>query len=371
VTLGEKLAKSLGRPSGFDYMRIVLATCVVCWHTIVITYGTDFQNLVWATPEYRVLIAWILPVFFALSGLLVAGSLERATGIVGFLYLRMIRIFPALIVEILLSALILGPLLTKFDSTTYFSSPMFWAYFLNCLGDIHFALPGVFTDNPTDKVNGQLWTVPYELYCYVALAVLVILRLAKRQWQSGVLVAGLVVFGIYKSVSLDSITTGPFSGRLLVACFLVGNFFYLNRSWIPHNRMLGAGSIAVALVCVSYPRLTFLSPLPIVYATAFLGLLNPRKLRVLSTGDYSYGIFLYGFPIQQAVVASGLFPRNGFANLIVAYPFIVMVAVCSWHLCEKRVLGLKKFRNAIDSMFCLGAAVRVARSFALLGKRTG
>ena len=103
--------------------------------------------------------------FFALSGFLVASSLERCKTLFTFLGLRAIRILPALAVEIFISALIIGPLFTTEPAKAYFAAPEFHDYFLNILGDIHYHLPGVFAANPSDAVNGQLWTVPYEMIC--------------------------------------------------------------------------------------------------------------------------------------------------------------------------------------------------------------
>jgi peptidoglycan/LPS O-acetylase OafA/YrhL len=97
-----------------------------------------------------------------------------------FLGLRAIRIFPALFVEVILSALILGPLVTTLPPQLYFSDPLFFNYLLNAIGDVHFLLPGVFADNPWPRVvNGQLWTIPYELYCYCAISIIALIGLKR------------------------------------------------------------------------------------------------------------------------------------------------------------------------------------------------
>lgn len=162
-TLARQLAITKNRPSGFDYMRIVLALSVICWHSLLISYGTDATAGVWGRV-LQPLSLLIVPMFFALSGFLVAGSLERSKSLVGFLGLRVFRIMPALAVEVLLSALILGPLLTTASLGSYFADPVLHSYFWNILGDIHYKLPGLFQQNPTDLVNGQLWTVPYQQF---------------------------------------------------------------------------------------------------------------------------------------------------------------------------------------------------------------
>ena len=372
MTLDEKFAAANGRPSGFDYMRISLALSVVFWHTIVITYGHEFQDIVWNTPLYRLLITGILPAFFVLSGFLVAGSLERSKTLAGFLFLRVIRIFPALVLEVTLSALILGPIMTHLPLGQYFTDDRFFSYFLNCIGYIHFELPGLFDFNPYPSVtNGQLWTVPYELECYISLSVLAFIGLAQRtKWFAGLIVI-VLGYGVFRFLLGSTLPEGPLGGRMLVFCFLMGVFLFLNRRIIPYNAWLGWLSVLASLVCFWVPHGTFLAPLPITYATVFLGLANPPKAKFLESGDYSYGIFLYGFPIQQAVVATGLLPANGWITCLAALPIIILVAIASWHLWEKRVLQLRSYRPAIDRKFAFTAPDLAAPAARAIGRRFG
>ncbi|MCI0735547.1 MAG: acyltransferase family protein, partial [Beijerinckiaceae bacterium] len=145
VNLSDRLTVTVGRPSGFDYMRLGLAVSVVLLHSFRTTYGDDAE--LWETP-LRPFLRVILPMFFALSGFLVAGSLERSKTMITFLGLRVIRIYPALAVEVTLSALLIGTAVTTLPLGSYFSDPLFWKYLLNAIGDVHFYLPGVFETNP-------------------------------------------------------------------------------------------------------------------------------------------------------------------------------------------------------------------------------
>jgi peptidoglycan/LPS O-acetylase OafA/YrhL len=100
---------------------------------------------------------------------------------------------PALTVEVLLSALVLGPVLTTASLENYFLSADFRLYFLNILGDIHYHLPGVFLSNPVTVVNGQLWTVPWELVCYIVLAALAVTGVFRRRHWLVLSLLGLYV----------------------------------------------------------------------------------------------------------------------------------------------------------------------------------
>ncbi len=115
-------------------MRLVLAVLIVCWHSVVTSYGLAVQTVASSAP-WRPLVAVLLPAFFTLSGFLVAGSLERSKTVGMFVALRALRIYPALAIESLIAALILGPLLTTAPLAAYFSDHDFHLYFLNILGD--------------------------------------------------------------------------------------------------------------------------------------------------------------------------------------------------------------------------------------------
>jgi hypothetical protein len=145
-TLASRLTETKNRPSGFDYMRLILALGVIWSHSRLLT--DDWQIPPLFNLIYGPFVAFLLPMFFALSGFLVAGSLERCNTLITFLGLRAFGIMPALTVEVLLSALVLGPLLTSASLPTYFLSQKFRLYFLNIVGDIHYYLPDVFLSNP-------------------------------------------------------------------------------------------------------------------------------------------------------------------------------------------------------------------------------
>ncbi len=155
--------------TGFDYLRIALATAVLAWHSIILSTGSaPLDRALWSGP-FRFLPAAILPMFFALSGFLVSASLER-TRLHQFLALRALRIVPALSVAVVFSALVLGAVFTTLPLRQYFTSPEFGGFFLNIIGLVHVTLPGVFEHNPDPRfIATQLWTIPFEFACYNAL----------------------------------------------------------------------------------------------------------------------------------------------------------------------------------------------------------
>jgi peptidoglycan/LPS O-acetylase OafA/YrhL len=341
VTLSDRLKDTDGRPSGFDYMRLVLAIGVICWHVAVTSYGDLAQEKVW-NSVWWIPFGLILPMFFALSGFLVAGSLERCKTLFMFLGLRVIRIVPALAVEVLISALIIGPLFTIEPLRAYFTSSEFAHYFLNILGDIHYRLPGVFTGNPHDMVNGQLWTVPYELICYVTLAGLAILNVVKDRKKILYFLIFIYAAQACHTVIHPRLENGLASGWSLVMIFLSGIVIYKFKDKVLWDARLFAVCLMASVILISIPNGDRFYGLPIAYITVYMGLFNPRRQKLLLSGDYSYGLFLYGFPIQQACVALGFARYNWYMNILAAVPIAFAIAATSWWLVEKPALKTRK-----------------------------
>jgi peptidoglycan/LPS O-acetylase OafA/YrhL len=349
-TLATRLAETKNRPSGFDYMRLILALGVIWSHSGLLT--NDWGNI---SPLFAHIsapfVAFLLPMFFALSGFLVSGSLERSNTLVTFLGLRVFRIMPALTVEVFLSALVLGPLLTTMPLQHYYSSPKFRLYFLNVLGDIHYNLPGVFSSNPVTVVNGQLWTVPWELVCYIALAILAITgAFRKRRW----LVLSLV--GVYVvQIGLDIIKTNrsPWivGGSSLVISFVAGLVLFRFRERVSWSGPLCLIMAGFSLLLFNIPHGLRFAAVPSAYVTVYLGLLNPPRNKLFLSGDYSYGLYLYGFPIQQAIVAIGPNLRHWYLNFLLSVPCAMLVAVGSWWLVEKPVLNQRKKLRQLEEWY--------------------
>lgn len=359
TTFGSRLADSGNRPSGFDYMRIALAVLVVASHTINVCYGFEFTQAVWSGPA-RAPLALILPMFFALSGFLVAGSFERCRTIVSFCGLRVLRLLPALAVDTLIAALLLGPLFTTVPLHQYFTDPEFRSYFLNILGDVHFSLPGVFTDNPwPGKINQQLWTLPYELACYVALTGASYAGLAQRPRLLLAASIGANVLLVAQAALHHRSPALTVHGPMLVLCFFYGVCAFQLRNRIRWNSWLFVLSAVVTVICLSVRGADYFAALPATYLTVFLGLTQPRRNRFVSSGDYSYGIFLYGFPIQQTVSATlGTAAHTWYVNFPISLALTLLFAMMSWHCVEKRALKLRRLLNSIeDGALYIAAAV--------------
>ncbi|WP_395698216.1 acyltransferase family protein [Methylocella sp.] len=357
VSIGQRLDSLKGFGPGFDFMRIALAMGVLISHAGNLAIGDGLKQ----TPFWFVEFS-ILPMFFALSGFLVTASAMRLN-LRDFLIHRGVRIVPALFVEISLSALILGPLLTTVPLREYFSDPMFFSYFLNIFGIIQYHLPGVFTENNVAQyvgvVNRSLWTIPHEIFCYVVISLAIYWNVFNNRRAGALFFATIGVIYVALSflrwlplepATVKAVTDFGDQVRALLPFFILGCGLYLLRYRIPFD-------YRIFLVCaVFYVAVAFLGNSGLVnkfgmrpvtsivftYMVVFLGLASLPRLPFYSKGDYSYGIYLYGFPLQQTIMQ--LFPAA--KNMWIFVPASIVaataVAVFSWHVIEKPALRLRK-----------------------------
>ena len=335
------------RPAGFDYLRIFLAFLIMVDHSVITCLGMEGQRTLFGGLTGPI-VACLVPMFFALSGFLVASSLSRSRSLITFVGLRLLRIVPALAVDTIFCSLILGVVVTAISLREYFSSRDFFLYFLNILGDIHYHLPGVFRTNPTEMVNPQLWTIPYELKCYTVLTGMAVLGLHRhRRWFLLLMLLITIGIGAYMYVYPVEQTD---VWSLLLPCFLAGVAIYLyqdkvERSW----RLMTIALISAVLILSQRGPAMVLAAFPIAYLTVWLGLLRPRLDPLIRSGDYSYPLYLYSFPIQQTVYLLLSFGQIWWGNLLIATPLSFALAAFSWHLVEKPAQRQRHYLYAFEN----------------------
>jgi peptidoglycan/LPS O-acetylase OafA/YrhL len=352
-TIGSKLDETQGVGLGFDFLRIALAVGVVCWHGPGIAGGT--YNVEEA-PYIWILGYGILYAFFALSGFLIAASAMRL-GLRDFLINRGLRIFPALFVEVILTAFVLGAIFTTLDLKSYFTNPLTYHYLTNLFGWMNYWLPGVFETNPITLLNISLWTVPFEMGCYAIMSGFIVFGLLKRP---AIILAGLATFMaiglVIKATGIPSSGLAHEASRLftgrgsrLFVAFVIGILIYIVRYRIRYSPTLIVGAISICLFAAAFirfdlgfPALSAVLAVPLAYLTVCAGISEIPLPGFLHKNDLSYGVYLYGMPIQQTMVY--LFPwiTDPVAQLCLSLPPIFLFAFISWNAIEKPITKLRK-----------------------------
>lgn len=298
-------------------------------------------------PLVGVVLRSMLPMFFFLGGFLVTGSALRLQSVGKFFIFRVFRIVPALLVEVTLSAVVLGAVLTTLPWQEYFAHVEFRTYFLNILGIVHYTLPGVFRDHPMPIVNVNLWTLPPDFYGYACMLLIMgIGILYNRRLFLCLFLAASALLGYFflqrggGLIPLEG--KAPYiSGLLFVYCFFVGVLCYLFMDKIPLRKSLLALS-ALGTLGLASDATAVIGIFSACYLCLCLGFVDMRRFPLVSRGDYSYGVYLYSFPIQQTLWHCFPALRDPVSLTVAAIPLSLAFAVLSWHWIEKPILNLRK-----------------------------
>lgn len=314
---------------------------------MLVLYGHSFVFLGLPEPLF---LGWIplgplgVYIFFSISGYLVTESWDRDPSAFRFLMRRILRIIPGLAVVILLSVFILGPIVTTISMKDYFASPHTMRYIENIWLKISFYLPGVFEHlRAANAVNGSLWSLPIEFAMYVLLAIIGFLK--GNRW---VVLLLFISWALINLVWAQNAQMLIFYDSDLRQIFICGTYFWagacLYRFNIKELFSLSSTMVAVVLLLcfsVNIHLLQIAAWILIPFITLSFGLAYSAKLNYpFRSGDYSYGIYIYAFPIQQLVIYK--FPDiHIFSYIIVCSLITIFFAVLSWHLIEKNALSLK------------------------------
>lgn len=331
------LHKKTHPTNNFDFIRIVAASMVLFSHHFALTGQAE-------PSFFRIysLGGLAVAIFFVISGYLVTISWYRDPHLLRFAYRRFLRIWPALTLVVVLATFVLGPLVSTLPVSTYFEHGATYAYLRTLFLHVHYVLPGVFEGNPFGpSVNGSLWTIPFEVRCYIALGIAGLAGLLKSRAFFLLCITAYIVWFLANSNA--DVTGTMHYGRELSAFFLLGAAMaVLEPSWRakPLAWYAIAAIVFAGLWAIGWRHTAMLVALPLVVIHTGTRC-TPVIHRAGRFGDPSYGIYLFAFPVQQLLVMH-LWPHAGFwPTLLGAALFTLTLAFASWHLIEKQALKMK------------------------------
>jgi peptidoglycan/LPS O-acetylase OafA/YrhL len=338
--------------NNFDFLRLLFAVFVVFSHSYALLLqpepGAKFTGGVLSSHGVRG--------FFFISGLLIASSWKRDPRVLIFLWKRALRIYPGLIVAILFSALLLGPLVTTLSTADYFRHDGVLDYIKHNIGlcYIRYNLPGVFEANPHKyAVNGSIWTLPYELLMYFVVLILGVTRLLRTVRPAIFTLIFLILFELLaseRSFFKNTVFLGIMVSQLvpLSIVFVLG----VCSSFIFRRIPLSSAMVIIIPIISMFmhvPSLVQYFLLSYWILCAGCGL-SWRPLGIAAKADISYGLYIYSFPVQQTLIYglnSEIAPWQLFCLSML---FSVIFAILSWRYVEKPVLTLKRGMRASGAM---------------------
>lgn len=348
--------------NNFDFIRLVAAMMVTFGHVFPLV-GRYHEEMLARISGGYITGGSGVSVFFSISGYLICQSILYSKNYYSYLWKRLVRLIPGLWVVLFLLTFLVGPILTDLPLSEYFKNRDLFRFLKMAKMYPYYKdlLPGVFQHNPLTNINGSLWTIAYEFTMYL---VLLVLSMGKLLEKRGVLVVLFVVgLGCYYAI-LQNTERFIFCENYLIPVlhlklnallefglfFWAGMLFYLYQEVIPLHiglfalalfiwlglgrfELIGPAEIkAVSLVCIPY----------IVFYLGFKkGILNNFG----KYGDFSYGFYIYSFPVQQLIIAY-YGPNLGiFTNFFLVLAIVFPLSYFSWHVIEKQAL---KYKSLFD-----------------------
>jgi peptidoglycan/LPS O-acetylase OafA/YrhL len=290
--------------NNLDLIRIILASLVILGHTIAINGDSRY----WLDPiAYFFSITYsgalAVKIFFFISGLVVTNSYLKNDNLIYFIFSRAFRVLPALLFLLLVTVFIIGPIFTNFSLLEYFSDSNTFNYISkNMIFNTQFTLPGLFTDNLyKGSINGSLWSLLYEIKCYFFLLFSFLLIKKKRTLFLNIIFS--VIFldcFLATSTIFDQFTRNNPEVFYLPFSFAYGAFLAINGSKLKINLEIVVISLFIYFI---FKNTSHNELLLIIVFCNFTIYIASRKfiLKLKPKFDISYGIYLWGFLVQQIV----------------------------------------------------------------------
>ncbi len=331
------------KTNNFNIIRFAAAFFVIYGHM------NDLMGVPCTTLLTQRISTVGVEIFFLISGFLITKSYLSDTHMGRYMIRRTCRIFPALITVVLVTVFVLGPIATTLTASEYFTHPLTWNYLKNLLLSPIYSLPGVFGDYVyPNTVNGSLWTLPVEFAMYLILPALIVLFKKLRRVKSGLALSALAVLTLsclriqlFPDWRLVVWGTNIIDTFNLLPYFFVGSLFSFPEMRKILNLQLGVVMIILTAIIAPAIPLEFVREILIFLTLPYFILslsLTERPIfsRWFASSDFSYGLYLYAFPVQQ--ILSHKTAHLGLSVLtmsLICFAVILVIAVFSWHFIEK------------------------------------
>jgi len=351
-----------GRDNNFNLIRFIAASAVLVAHCFDVV-APEQAAAVPVNLEELGIGRIAVDVFFIVSGFLVTRSVLTQPTLVDYAMARVLRLFPALLVLCLMLAFVLGPLVTHVSWQDYFSDPRTWLFVpvTTSLATHSMTLPGVFDTVPMSGVlDSPLWTLRYETICYVLLALLALTGLLSTRLRAASTLA--LILAVYLLITFAT-SWREESGTIQNMTRFTLDFFLGGALYIFADRVRLDGKVALGLAvfaAASYGTSAFEVTLRVALAYdvlwfAFVPAGAIRRFNLI--GDYSYGIYILHFPIQQTLVMldPGITPTWLF---LCSFPAVLAFSILSWHFIEHPALKRKTWAGDSVGHLLRGAQQR-------------
>jgi peptidoglycan/LPS O-acetylase OafA/YrhL len=330
--------------NNFDFLRFLFAFIVVLAHIYELTKN---QNIL---PSWEHIDSFI-PVagFFIISGFLITNSYSRSKSLSDYFVKRAQRLLPGYLFVVVICSLLFA-FISTLSVHDYFTSSSLYKYFAANSIFLNFlqpCLPGVFENNLMCAVDGSFWTIKVEVSFYLVLPLLCyfINRTNKKGFVLTVFYILTLVYNYllyrYFQVHVNPGLYFTLSHQLpsLMPYFIAGMALHYYFDEIFHRKVFFV-LIAIPVFLVEYYLdYQVLRPIALSIIVFYLSYGFKWFNNFGRFGDFSYGLYIFHFPVIQVFVYYNLFKNY---NTVVAVTITILtsvaLAILSWNFIEKRFL---------------------------------
>jgi len=339
----ECFTDTIPKNNNLNFLRLLLAYIVVIFHSMNLSgYKYPLAKLFNGHIAVRC--------FFIISGFLIIRSFWSSYSLKEYIVKRCKRLLPAYFLVIIICTLFLS-LLSNLSIIEYFKQKQLIKYLISNIFFMNFlqpSLPGVFIENKNHAINGSLWTIKLEIGFYLIVPIIAnILYKLKTKKRINTFLALLYIFGyIYKFLCLyiSKKYSNHFMKELAhqlpgyIQYFSVGIFCAINYNLFHrYGKYLAIPGMIFLIVYYTIGNDYFL-PIGLMFIIIFIGFNFSILNAIGKIGDYSYGVYIFHFPIIQILVSLGYFNINKYVALLVTLGTVFSISYLSWHFIEKKIL---------------------------------
>ncbi len=343
--------------NNLNVLRFVAASLVLVAHGVELPSGLEKHDWIYSATGKS--LGWYaVSAFFVISGYLILMSWQRNPSLSSFVQARFLRIMPGLLIMLITVVSVLGLFFSALDFLSYIRDKETLSYFVGCLSIIFvkYDLPGVFHYNPIRVVNGSLWTLRYEIFCYACVAFAGLLGILRHCYLRRIALSLCISTALVVLIWAEFTGYAETNSKLgmlselarLTLCFLLGALYFEFQNRLPLSFIGLLGLIGFALIAIQTPLFTPILVVMTAYATLWFAFVpNGKWIRwTRSAPDYSYGMYIYSCPIQQAIISLSPTLATG-VTILLSFCVTIPFAALSWHLIEQPALALKRLKSPL------------------------
>jgi peptidoglycan/LPS O-acetylase OafA/YrhL len=330
------------RINNFDAMRLLFAVMVIVTHSYFLAERRQ-DPLGVATRGATNFGVIAVDAFFIISGFLISSSWAQGRSLLSYLRKRVARIYPGfagvwIVMAVAVPILVAGHFILVPGKLLKLP--------VHVLLLEQYVYPNAFASNPYPfEANGSLWTIGYEFRCYLLLPILGFLGLSRRPWLTlALLITALASMWVIPADYGGSRWIIFVLGQLwrwprLLSCFAGGMALYAFRNAIPRSGWLALAAAALLVAaCRSSLGWAVAFPIAGTYLIMWAAYLPLGLSNFARNGDFSYGVYLYSFFIQQLVVLTFHGKVSPLRLFLISFPISLLIGILSWHGIERHFL---------------------------------